>query len=60
MGRAQRKSRTVLIVEDDAELRSVIATLFEDEQLEGTCPRCRTEPGRLAHGAVKAARPDLT
>jgi CheY-like chemotaxis protein len=33
MGRAQRKSRTVLIVEDDAELRSVIATLLEDGQL---------------------------
>ena len=34
MGRAQQKRRTVLIVEDDAELRSLTAALFEDEQLE--------------------------
>ena len=33
MGR-QQKRRTVLIVEDDAELRSLTAALFEDEQLE--------------------------
>jgi hypothetical protein len=34
MGRAQQKRRTVLIVEDDAELRSLSAALFEDEQVE--------------------------
>jgi CheY-like chemotaxis protein len=34
MGQAPRKHRTVLIVEDDAELRSLTATLLEDEQLE--------------------------
>jgi hypothetical protein len=34
MGRAQQKRRTVLIVEDDAELHSLTAALFEDEQLE--------------------------
>ena len=34
MGQALRKHRTVLIVEDDAELRSLMATLLEDEQLE--------------------------
>jgi DNA-binding NtrC family response regulator len=34
MGQAQQKRRTVLIVEDDAELRSLTAALFEDEQLE--------------------------
>jgi DNA-binding NtrC family response regulator len=34
MGQAQQKRQTVLIVEDDAELRSLTAALFEDEQLE--------------------------
>src|SRR5437660_2754889 len=34
MGQAQQKHRTVLIVEDDAELRSLTAALFEDEQVE--------------------------
>jgi DNA-binding NtrC family response regulator len=34
MGQAQRKRRTVLIVEDDAELRSLTAALFEDEQVD--------------------------
>jgi len=31
MGQAQQKRQTVLIVEDDAELRSLTAALFEDE-----------------------------
>ena len=30
MGQAQQKRRTVLIVEDDAELCSLTAALFED------------------------------
>jgi CheY-like chemotaxis protein len=30
----QEKRRAVLIVEDDAELRSLTAALFEDEQVE--------------------------
>ena len=34
MGQAQQKRRAVLIVEDDAELRSLTAALFEDEQVE--------------------------
>ena len=34
MGRAQQKRRTVLIVEDDAELRRLTAALLEDERLE--------------------------
>jgi DNA-binding NtrC family response regulator len=34
MGQAQQKRRAVLIVEDDAELRSLMAALFEDEQLD--------------------------
>ena len=34
MGQALPKRRTVLIVEDDADLRHLTATLLEDEQLE--------------------------
>jgi DNA-binding NtrC family response regulator len=34
MGQAQQKRRTVLIVEDDAELRSLTAALFEDQQVD--------------------------
>src|SRR5262249_29766912 len=34
MGQAQQKPRTVMIVEDDAELRSLTAALFEDEQVD--------------------------
>jgi DNA-binding NtrC family response regulator len=34
MGQARSKRRTVLIVEDDAELRSLTAAMLEDEQLE--------------------------
>ena len=34
MGQAQQKRRAVLIVEDDAELRSLTAALLEDEQLD--------------------------
>jgi hypothetical protein len=34
MGQAQQKRLTVLIVEDDAELRSLTAALFEDEQVD--------------------------
>src|SRR5215472_3016545 len=34
MGQAQQQRRAVLIVEDDAELRSLTAALFEDEQVE--------------------------
>src|SRR5215471_11772329 len=34
MGQAQQKRRARLIVEDDSELRSLTATLFEDEQVD--------------------------
>jgi CheY-like chemotaxis protein len=34
MGQSQQKRRAVFIVEDDAELRSLTAALFEDEQLD--------------------------
>src|SRR5437762_7067589 len=34
MEQAQQKRRAVLIVEDDAELRSLTAALLEDEQLD--------------------------
>jgi CheY-like chemotaxis protein len=34
MGQARQKIRAALIVEDDAEVRSLAATLLEDEQLD--------------------------
>ena len=34
MGQAQPKHQSVLIVEDDAELRRLMAALLEDEQLD--------------------------
>jgi DNA-binding NtrC family response regulator len=34
MGQAQQKRRAVLIVEDDPDIRSLTAALFEDEQLD--------------------------
>jgi DNA-binding NtrC family response regulator len=34
MGKAQQKSRAILIVEDDAELRSLTAALLEEEPVE--------------------------
>jgi DNA-binding NtrC family response regulator len=34
MGQAQQQHRAVLIVEDDAALRSLTAALLEDEQLD--------------------------
>jgi CheY-like chemotaxis protein len=34
MGQAQQKRRAVMIVEDEAELRSLTASLLEDEQLD--------------------------
>jgi CheY-like chemotaxis protein len=46
MGQAQQKRRTVLIVEDDAELRSLTAALFEDQQV-GTI-ECESAEAALA------------
>jgi hypothetical protein len=34
MGKAQPKSRAILIVEDDAELRSLTAALLEEQPIE--------------------------
>jgi CheY-like chemotaxis protein len=34
MGQAQPKRRTALVVEDDAELRSLTAALLQEEQLD--------------------------
>ena len=34
MGQAQQKRRAVLVVEDDADLRILMAALFEDEQMD--------------------------
>jgi CheY-like chemotaxis protein len=45
MGQAQQKRRAVLIVEDDAELRSLTAALFEDEQ--GTSSSAKAQKPRL-------------
>src|SRR5215472_9647820 len=46
MGQAQQKRRAVLIVEDDVELRSLTAALFEDEQVETI--DCESAEGALA------------
>ena len=45
MGQGQQKRRAVLIVEDDAELRHLMAALFEDGQLDIIeAPKPRLEP----------------
>src|SRR5262245_44495978 len=46
MGQAHQKRRAVLIVEDDAELRSLTAALFQDEQLDTI--ECETAEAALA------------
>src|SRR2546421_11033643 len=46
MGQAQQKRRTVLVVEDDAELRSLMAALFEDEQVDSI--ECESAEAALA------------
>jgi DNA-binding NtrC family response regulator len=46
MGQAVQKRRAVLIVEDDAELRSLTAALFEDEQVETV--ECESAEAALA------------
>ena len=50
MGQAQQKRRAVLIVEDDAELRSLTAALFQDEQLDTIeCEKRRSCASNPAH-----------
>src|SRR5881396_672729 len=46
MGQGQQKRRAVLIVEDDAELRSLTAALFEDEQMDAI--ECESAEAALA------------
>jgi DNA-binding NtrC family response regulator len=46
MGHAQQQRRAVLIVEDDADLRSLTAALLEDEQLDTI--QCETAEAALA------------
>src|SRR5437660_4921967 len=46
MGQAQQKRRAVLVVEDDAELRSLMAALFEDEQVDSI--ECESAEAALA------------
>src|SRR5438034_1679520 len=46
MGQAHQKRRAVLIVEDDAELRSLTAALFEDEQVDSI--ECESAEAALA------------
>ena len=46
MGTAQPKRHTVLIVEDDAELRRLMVTLIEDEQLDAI--ECESAEAALA------------
>src|SRR5215831_5092164 len=46
MGQGQQKRRAVLIVEDDAELRSLTAALFEDEEVDAI--ECESAEAALA------------
>jgi DNA-binding NtrC family response regulator len=48
MGQAQQKRRAVLIVEDDAGLRELVATLLEDSKLELDIIQCETAEAALA------------
>jgi len=56
MGQAQQKRRTVLIVEDDAELPSLTAALFEDEQADTIeCESAEAALGTLLMGGREVA-----
>jgi CheY-like chemotaxis protein len=55
MGQAQQKRRTVMIVEDDAELRSLTAALFEDEQVDTI--ECESAEAALA--TLLIGRPEV-
>jgi DNA-binding NtrC family response regulator len=54
MGQAQQKGRAVLIIEDDAQLRSLTAALFEDEQLD--IIECESAEAALLIGGRKHGR----
>jgi CheY-like chemotaxis protein len=56
MGQAQQKRRTVMIVEDDPELRSLTAALFEDEQVDTImCESAEAALATLLIGRPEAA-----
>src|SRR5712671_5799221 len=56
MGQAQQKRRAVLIVEDDAELRSLTAALFEDKQVDTIeCESAEAALATLLIGGRKVA-----
>ena len=61
MGQAQQKRRAVLIVEDDAELRSLTAALLQDEQMDTIeCESALVNSAlrkRFARQARKSLRP---
>jgi CheY-like chemotaxis protein len=57
VGQAQQKRRAVLIVEDDAELRSLMAALFEDEQVDTS--ECESAEAALATLLIGGRRHDL-
>jgi hypothetical protein len=44
MGQSQQKRRSVLIVEDDADLRSLMATLFNWTPLSAKAQKLRLQP----------------
>jgi len=61
MGPAQRKRQSVLIVEDDAELRRLMVALLEDEQLDtapGMRPPSPVRDSLLGQTITAAQRPD--
>jgi CheY-like chemotaxis protein len=56
MGQAQRKRRTALVVEDDAELRWLTATLLEESELD--IVECESAEAALAIMLIRG--PDVT
>jgi CheY-like chemotaxis protein len=56
MRQEQQKRRAVLIVENDAELRSLTAALFEDEQMDSIeCESAEAAPAVLLIGGREVA-----
>src|SRR6266542_1419576 len=56
MGQAQQKRRAVLVVEDDADLRHLMAALFEDEQMDTIeCESAEAALATLLIGGRKVA-----
>jgi response regulator RpfG family c-di-GMP phosphodiesterase len=54
MGQVQQKRRAVLIVEDDADLRSLSTALFEDEKVDTI--ECESAEAALAVMLIGGAR----